>query len=191
MQDVPFQCIYCNQRAVVSNGHSGRNILEFVESGLIAHSKQVSSSGRSGEIAFFGGTFTALPTVLLESILVAVSIPVEQGIFTGVRFSTRPDCLGDTVIDLLSKYPIRTVELGVQSLSDSVLQQSRRGYDLGSVHDAVKRIRNKGWRLGVQLMAGLLGDTKEVFIESMRRAIEIAPDFLVSIQPLSLKGLSG
>lgn len=152
------------------------------------YSDQVRRSGRPGEIAFFGGTFSALPPALIESILTPVSAAVKEGIFTGIRFSTRPDCLEEEVVDLLSKYPIRTVELGVQSLSDSVLLMVRRGYCVASVLDAVKRVRDKKWRLGIQLMAGLPGENQGLFIESVRKAIEIGPDFLRIYPTLVLEG---
>jgi len=65
----PFQCVYCNQRVVVSHDPRQSGILEFVESALRAYSNQIRKSGRTGEIAFFGGTFSALPFALIESIL--------------------------------------------------------------------------------------------------------------------------
>ncbi len=184
----PFQCVYCNQRVVVSYDPRKSDILEFVESALKAYSNQVCKSGRTGEIAFFGGTFSALPPALIESILGAADIHIRQGVFTGIRFSTRPDCLDGDVVDLLSRYPIRTVELGVQSLSDPVLQKSCRGYCAASVYDAVKRVTDVGWKLCIQLMAGLPGDTQDVFFESMRKAIEIGPDFLRIYPTLVLEG---
>lgn len=184
----PFQCVYCNQRVVVSHDPRKSDILEFVESALRAYYNQIRRSGRTGEIAFFGGTFSALPLALIESILGAAAILIRQGIFTGIRFSTRPDCLGGDVVDLLSRYPIRTVELGVQSMSDSVLQKSRRGYSVRSVCDTVKRVRNEGWKLGIQLMAGLPGDTQDLFFDSMRKAIEIEADFLRIYPTLVLEG---
>jgi histone acetyltransferase (RNA polymerase elongator complex component) len=206
----PFQCVYCNQRASGSAGAGLRSsplpltaaiyagaptaqpppnlILEFVECALRAYSHQILSSGSPGELAFFGGTFTALPPSLMTSVLIAASTHVKKGIFTGIRFSTRPDCIGDDVVGLLSKYPIRTVELGVQSFSDSVLKASRRGYRASSVLDAAKRVKQKGWRLGIQLMAGLPGDSRELFIESMRKAIEAGPDFLRIYPTVVLEG---
>ena len=156
----PFQCVYCNQQVVASHDRMELGILEFVESRLKAYCGEVMRSGRCGEIAFFGGTFSALPHALIESILAAASLHVRQGIFTGIRFSTRPDCMGDEVIDIFSKYPVRAIELGVQSLCDSVLQKSRRGYRVKSVLDSAKRVKDAGWALGIQLMAGLPGDTR-------------------------------
>jgi len=173
---------------VVSHDHRKTDILEIVQAGLRAYSNQIVRCGGPGEIAFFGGTFSALPPALIESILAAASIHVERGIFTGIRFSTRPDCMGDEVIDLLSKYPVRTVELGVQSLSDHVLQRSRRGYCVKSVRDSAKRVRNAGWDLGIQLMAGLPGDTPDTFAESMHLAMELAPDFFRIYPTLVLEG---
>ena len=113
---------------------------------------------------------------------------VRQGIFTGIRFSTRPDCLGDEVVELISKYPVRAVELGVQSLSDTVLQKSRRGYSARSVEESAKRVRDSGWALGIQMMAGLPGDTRGLFIQSMDKAIALAPDFLRIYPTLVLAG---
>jgi histone acetyltransferase (RNA polymerase elongator complex component) len=129
-----------------------------------------------------------LPHALIESILAASTIYVRQGVFTGIRFSTRPDCMGDEVVDILSKYPIRAVELGVQSLSGSVLQKSRRGYGVAAVLNSAKRVRDAGWMLGIQLMAGLPGDTRATFAQSIRKAIELAPDFLRFYPTLVLEG---
>ncbi len=184
----PFECVYCNQQVVASHDHRELHILEIVESRLSAYCGEVLRSGRSGEIAFFGGTFSALPQALIESILAAASIHVRQGTFTGIRFSTRPDCLGDEIVDIFTKYPVRTIELGVQSLCDSVLQKSRRGYCVRSVHDSVKRVRDGGWTLGIQMMAGLPGDTRRLFAQSIGEAIALAPDFLRIYPTLVLEG---
>jgi len=184
----PFQCVYCNQRVVVSSDDPGRDIIRVVESTLRTYSGHARASGRSGEIAFFGGTFTALPITLIESILACASLQVEQGIFSGIRFSTRPDCFGGEVMDLLAKYPISTVELGVQSLSDHVLQESGRGYSASSVYYAAGLIKDEGWKLGIQLMAGLPGDDREIFMQSVSRAIEMEADFLRIYPTLVLQG---
>ena len=153
-----------------------------------AYCSEVLRSGRRGEIAFFGGTFSALPQALIESILAAASVHVRQGVFTGIRFSTRPDCLGDEVIDIFSKYPVRTVELGVQSLCDSVLQKSRRGYCVRSVHDSAKRVRDAGWALGIQTDGGASRRHAGLFVQSIRKAIALAPDFLRIYPTLVLEG---
>jgi len=129
-----------------------------------------------------------LPLDLMQSILTSAAVYVDRGTFTGIRFSTRPDCLGSEVIRVLSRFPVQTVELGVQSLSDTVLQRSLRGYCAKSVHDSAKQVRYAGWDLGVQLMVGLPGDSKATFIESVHKSLEVDPDFLRIYPTLVLEG---
>jgi histone acetyltransferase (RNA polymerase elongator complex component) len=96
--------------------------------------------------------------------------------------------MGSETVDLLLKFPVCTVELGVQSLSDHVLEESRRGYTATSVYDSANHIRDAGWGLGIQLMAGLPGDTQGTFIESVHKAIEIGADFLRIYPTLVIEG---
>ena len=195
----PFQCVYCNQHAVASappvsgasaSGRRGderqddgaggeRAVLSSFEeqlAGLLKHCTH------PGEIAFYGGTFTAIASPVLRRILDTVTPWVERGVFDGIRFSTRPDRITPRVRALLAGYPVRTVELGVQSLSDAVLAASRRGYSPEAVFNAASLVRKNGWRLGIQLMAGLPGDTRERFLESVSRTAAMKPD-LVRIYP--------
>jgi histone acetyltransferase (RNA polymerase elongator complex component) len=144
--------------------------------------EDVRRTSMPGEIAFYGGTFTALPMNILEVLLGEASRYVEEGIFTGVRFSTRPDAITPDIRDFLSNYPVRTIELGVQSFSDDVLSQSRRGYSAQTVRDAAGLVRGQGWELGIQLMPGLPGDTVSLFMESVRSAIALQPA-LVRLYP--------
>ena len=184
----PFQCIYCNQNAVTSAGSAEEEFLPSVLRRLYAHAEEARRLERPGEIAFFGGTFTALAPELIGPILQAASAYVREDIFTGIRFSTRPDCLGREVLELLSGFPVQTVELGVQSLSEEVLAASRRGYSGGDVRKAVASVKEKGWSLGIQLMAGLPGDKAGLLLESVRLAIEMRPDFLRIYPTLVLRG---
>jgi histone acetyltransferase (RNA polymerase elongator complex component) len=189
----PFQCIYCNQHAVVSAGREADIVSSFREqlNPLVEHIRHESLPGaggkrtpslepgaRSREIAFYGGTFTALPSSALREILELTTSYVRQGCFSGIRFSTRPDCMSQEICAFLADYPVRTVELGVQSLSDEVLAQSRRGYTREIVERAVASVRANSWMLGVQLMAGLPGDTRLRFLESVSRSIGLGPDFV-------------
>lgn len=155
---------------------------------LYSHAEEAQRSERPGEIAFFGGTFTALAPELIAPILKAASGYVHQGVFMGIRFSTRPDCLGPGVLDLLSGFAVKTVELGVQSLCDEVLAASRRGYSVRDVENTVEAVESRGWSLGIQLMAGLPGDGLELFLQSVRLAIQMRPDFLRIYPTLVLTG---
>jgi len=186
----PHQCVYCNQRASTS----GVRGLAVREDGLASVEDRIDGMAREagireapGELAFYGGTFTALPAEWIEKLLRRAGGYVDGGLFSGIRFSTRPDALPRHVCDLLSRYPVRTVELGAQSLSNEVLHRSRRGYGAGDVVAAVSRVRERGWKLGLQLMSGLPGDSRDRFLGSVREAIRLAPDFARIYPTLVLK----
>ncbi len=182
----PFQCVYCNQFAVTS-GEKG-DIFEAARARLDLHAEQVKTSGRPGEAAFYGGTFSALPRPVMTGILEYAGSMVSRGIFTGIRFSTRPDCLGEEICEILDRFPVKTIELGAQSLSDSVLDASGRGYTAKEVIESAALVRQRGWLLGIQLMAGLPGDSASIFLQSVNRTIEIGPDFVRIYPALVLRG---
>jgi len=177
----PFQCIYCDQHAVTGTTR-GDSLLARFRSQLNPLLDRARDSGVPGEVAFYGGTFTALPRSDLQEILETLTEPIQGGVFTGIRFSTRPDCLTPDICSFLAKYRVRTVELGVQSFSNTVLRESRRGYTRAAVLQASSLVRECGWDLGIQLMMGLPGDTEQRFSRSITETIALQPD-LVRIYP--------
>lgn len=177
----PFQCVYCNQWLVTS-GRAGKvsaeGLLTSFQDQFSCLVDAVRTSSEAGEIAFYGGTFAALPEELLRSILETVCPWVRPGVFTGIRFSTRPDSLTASVCRVLEAYPIRTVELGVQSLSDAVLAATRRAYSAQVVQETASKVRNRGWQLGIQLMPGLPGDNRQSFMDTVLATIALQPNFV-------------
>jgi histone acetyltransferase (RNA polymerase elongator complex component) len=182
----PFQCVYCNQHAVISADSQSSLLFSFREQ-LSRLTKNIQRNALPGEIAFYGGTFTALPIHVLQNILDTVSPWVQDGKFTSIRFSTRPDTITSTICSFLEKYPVATVELGVQSFSNEVLLKIRRGYTSETVYRAIALIKEKGWALGLQLMVGLPGDTQQRFLESVSKAIASQPSFVRLYPTLVLK----
>jgi histone acetyltransferase (RNA polymerase elongator complex component) len=173
----PFQCIYCDQHAV-SAVDSQQPLFEQAVSQMASLAKHVRTGGRPGEIAFYGGTFTALPHDLLTRLLDRAAGYVSEALFTGIRCSTRPDCLHQQVLTLLSNYPVTTVELGVQSFSDTVLHHSRRGYTRQQALEACTLVHQNHWDLGVQLMVGLPSDTPQQFLATVHETIGVCPRFV-------------
>ncbi len=186
----PFLCVYCNQRAVtsVSPAISSSDVAscfrqQFGQILTIAQERCA-----QGELAFYGGTFTALSPPLVEEILETVAPWVHAGTFSGIRFSTRPDRMTENISSRLKDYPIATVELGVQSFVDEVLALSRRGYTGETAEKAALLVQRHGWRLGLQLMPGLPGDSKSRFLNSIARAIRFRPDFVRIYPTLVITG---
>ncbi len=103
---------------------------------------------------------------------------LDRGAIASLRLSTRPDCITDEIGDLLWEYGVRTVELGVQSMNDTVLELSERGHNAADVRLAAARLNARGFNLGVQLMPGLPGETTRIFVQTVQQVIRLAPDFV-------------
>ena len=154
----PNMCVFCNQRAI-----SG--VCSFIPSMarevIEAHLSTIHGRGATCEIAFFGGSFTGIDRELMISLLDLAEEYVKRGEVQGIRMSTRPDYIDDEIIEILGKYTISAVELGIQSMSDTVLTTSKRGHTADISRAAVKLLRDAGFSVVGQMMVGLPGASRE------------------------------
>lgn len=182
----PHQCIFCNQRAI--SGASGA-IASKTEIHSIIHQYLEFKKDRSWtEVSFFGGNFLGLAPATIERLLDQVAPFATSGQINGIRFSTRPDTIDKNRLDLIRPYPISTVELGVQSMNDRVLDQSHRGHTAKDTLSAVSLLKQENWQIGLQMMTGLPGDDDTLCLETARRIIGLAPDFVRIYPTLVLAG---
>lgn len=138
------------------------------------------------EIAFFGGSFTAIDREYMKTLLDATVPHIDR--FKGVRISTRPDCIDDEVLDLLKTYRVTTIELGAQSMDDAVLLANDRGHTAEDVRRACELIKSRGFDLGLQMMTGLYKSTPDSDLQTAREFIALQP-FCVRIYPtIVMKG---
>lgn len=181
-QGCPGRCIFCNQEAITTQTKpviDGSHVKQILDKALDSNTFQSSHPGyRHKEVAFYGGTFTRLPVSKMVELLEAVEPYLRQGHFQTIRISTRPDAINQERLFLIKKLGVSTIELGVQSLDDDVLRLSRRGYAAGHVMESVHMIKKLGFKLGIQLMPGLPGDSKERFMETIQKVIAIKPDMV-------------
>lgn len=139
--------------------------------------KAVSDLGdrsKETEIAFFGGSFTAIDRQYMLELLTAAK--PFTGVFKGIRISTRPDCIDDEVLTLLKEYGVTSIELGAQSMDNSVLELNNRGHNAEDVVNASKRIKEFGFSLGLQMMTGLYGSDFDKDIKTAESFIALKPD---------------
>lgn len=144
--------------------------------------------GKNSEIAFFGGSFTAIPEEQMTACLEAVQPYLGSGGFSGVRISTRPDAVPDRILAILKKYGVTAIELGAQSMSDRVLLLNRRGHTSQDVREASKCIKSHGFSLGLQMMYGLFGSTAEDEEHTLSECIKLRPDTMRIYPTVVLEG---
>ena len=174
----PHRCLFCNQSAIAGAGaknqrRDGEMLGDTIELwlGRFQNRSEV-------QLAFYGGSFTCLPEKTQVQFLNIASVYLGRGDIHSLRLSTRPDCISDEICMFLWEYGVRTVELGVQSMSDRVLKISDRGHSAHHVSLAASSLKKTGFSLGVQLMPGLPGETTTSFVQTVRDVIGLGPDFV-------------
>lgn len=176
----PHRCSFCDQRTIsgAEKIPHGDDVREICEKAL-AEVK----SPENTEIAFFGGSFTAIPRAYMTELLEAAYSFVGEGKFKGIRLSTRPDCIDREVLTILRKYGVTSIELGAQSMSNKVLKANQRGHSADDVEKAAKLIREFGFELGLQMMVGLYKSDMADEFETLDKIAAIRPD-TVRIYPV-------
>ena len=172
----PHRCSFCDQNAI-----SGAQTLPTTAQVTKACERALETrkgDARDAQIAFFGGSFTAIPKEEQERLLDAAYRFVKTGDFAGIRLSTRPDCVDADVTAFLRRFGVQTVELGAQSMDDTVLLKNRRGHTAADVEKAAACIHAADMELGLQMMTGLYGDTDNGARETLRRLCDLTPSCL-------------
>lgn len=153
----PHQCVFCNQHSISGCADfDEREVPRQIDAALGTLPPDAET-----EIAFFGGSFTGIDRGLMLRLLELASGYVERGRVSCIRLSTRPDLIDREILDVLRRYPVRTVELGLQSTDDRVLLASRRGHTAAQAEQACREVVNAGFSLVGQMMIGLPGSTPE------------------------------
>ncbi|HWR38661.1 MAG TPA: radical SAM protein [Patescibacteria group bacterium] len=179
------QCSFCNQKSItgVKEPVSARQVEAVIQEHLARPRRP-----RPVEVAFYGGSFTALEPRLQQQLLEPAACFLTTGRIQAIRLSTRPDCLEKATIENLRQYGVTTVEMGVQSLDDKVLALAERGHSAEVVAAAAQRLRQAGLSIGIQLMPGLPGEDWPSLIGTVWQTAKIRPDFVRIYPTLVLTG---
>ncbi|MBQ8254826.1 MAG: radical SAM protein [Clostridia bacterium] len=164
----PNDCAFCNQRSI-----SGRTHFDIWDVRRQIEDALSTAGERESEIAFFGGSFTGIDRSLMTSLLDIAEEYVKAGKVGSIRLSTRPDYVDEEILDILGKYSVKTIELGIQSASDKVLTASKRGHALSDTVNACKLIRERGFNLVGQMMIGLPSSDEKSEIETAKLICEL------------------
>lgn len=113
------------------------------------------SSDSNVEIAFFGGSFTGIDRLLMIRLLDIAQKYINNGRVQAIRMSTRPDYISEEIIEILKKYTISCVELGIQSMNDEVLSFLKRGHTAEQTKRAISLLNQNKIPFVGQMMIGL------------------------------------
>lgn len=176
-QGCPRQCLFCNQHSITGENAASpaapQQVKTTIEDWLARPHRAVEV-----QVAFYGGSFTCLPFMQQEALLGAVQPFLQSGRVQAIRLSTRPDCVDREVCVFLRERGVQVVELGVQSLDDTVLREARRGHSAADSIVAARLLNEAGMELGVQLMPGLPLENTRSFLATVRGVIALAPVFV-------------
>ena len=168
----PHTCIFCDQRAI-SGRRSPLTAEEIVRACETAaacpHQKE------NSEIAFFGGSFTAVDRATMDLCLDAAA-PFLARDFAGIRVSTRPDAVDAEILSYLKARGVTAVELGAQSMDDGVLAKNERGHTAADTVRAAGLIKEAGLKLGLQMMTGMYGSTPALDRMTAEAFLSLRPD---------------
>ena len=180
----PHRCSFCDQRSITGEQRqpSPDDVRRTVEKAL----DSLKENSIHSELAFFGGSFTAIDRAYMISLLDATAPYIDR--FKGIRISTRPDCIDAEVLTLLRSYKVSSIELGAQSMSDEVLTANDRGHTAEDVRTASKLIKRYGFSLGLQMMTGLYKSSDELDRQTAMEFIALRPDTVRIYPTIVMKG---
>lgn len=184
-QGCPFQCVFCDQEKITGSAAvlpTAAEIKSRVADWL------VSSGVAVVEVAFYGGTFTALSQGEQQALLEPLQPLLASGSVSAVRVSTRPDCITAGNVAFLRQSGVTLIELGVQSMDNAVLAAAGRGHDALATVNAFAILKSAGMRVGAQLMPGLPGAGRGEALATLRTIISLQPDILRIYPAVVLKG---
>lgn len=176
----PHKCSFCNQKTI--SGAQHQPTVDEVQD-ICSNALKEVPDRKNSEIAFFGGSFTAIERGYMLSLLRSAARYIGDDGFKGIRISTRPDFIDREVLDILKAHGVTSIELGAQSMKDHVLCANERGHTPEDVYKASRLIREYGFELGLQMMVGLYKSTEADEYDTMNSIIEINPD-TVRIYPV-------
>lgn len=172
----PHMCSFCNQKAItgvskedIPRGDDVKRILKKALSEINEEDR------KNTQIAFFGGSFTAVDRDYMLELLDSANEFIGEGKFSSIRFSTRPDAIDEETLEICKQKKVRSIELGVQSMDDEVLLDNERGHTKEDVIRASKLIKEHGFDLTLQMMVGLYKSTPEKDIKTAKEIINLSP----------------
>ena len=168
-------CIFCSKGGSGDFAESSTlSVTEQIESGKQRVSKKIKSGKYIAYFQAFTNTYAPVE-MLAEKYCEAINHPD----IVGISIATRPDCLGEEVLTLLSEInkikPV-FVELGLQTIHEKTAEYIRRGYPLSVYDAAIRALKNAGINTVVHLIIGLPNESREDMLKSVEYVCKSGAD---------------
>lgn len=182
----PNDCTFCNQKKI--SGQTKNVKAEDVKNTIEYYLNNFKDDNKYIEVAFFGGSFTGIDVDKQKELLSVAYEYIKNKKIDSIRISTRPDYINKEILKMLKSYGVKTIELGVQSTNDYILNKSKRGHTFEDVKKTSKLIRKNGFILGHQMMVGLPESTRQDEINTAKDLIKLKPKIVRIYPVLVIKG---
>ena len=184
---VPYQGkmadnIFCNKETF----NQGKNKItkEDIETTIKEHLKEIKDE--EVKVFFYGRSFTSLDIEKQEEFLKTVFKYIQNKKIESIKIFSSPEFINKKILKLLKKYNVKTIELGVNSTNNYILQRAKIGYTFEDIKTASKLIKRYRFKLGYQIMVGLPESTKLDEIKTAKDLAKFRPK-IVKIYPLLVK----
>jgi histone acetyltransferase (RNA polymerase elongator complex component) len=173
----PHQCVFCNQVSITGGTQKAVDA-DQIRSQIHQFLEYKNDQRKPIQISFYGGNFLGIKIDEITRLLDLATEFIRLGQVDSIRFSTRPDTITPDNLNIISKYPVETVELGVQSMDDQVLVLAERGHNAADTVRAVEQLKELQLNIGMQLMVGLPGDNEALSLITAEKTAALQPDFV-------------
>lgn len=186
----PNCCVFCSQRKITGVKDTATALSDELKrcKAIIDEATKTIANASSTEIAFFGGSFTAIDETRMTELLKLGYEYIENGKVSGIRLSTRPDFIDEHKLNILKRYGVKTIELGVQSMSDRVLLACKRGHTADDSRKSGRLIVKHGFEYVGQMMIGLPESTLESELLTAKEIIESGAKFSRIYPTITIEG---
>lgn len=168
-------CIYCNARGSGTGAHAkGLSVTEQLIQGKRALSKRYKAKKFIAYFQAFSNTYA--PVAKLKT-LYEEALAVDGVI--GLSIGTRPDCVDESVLELLQGYGknhLVWIEYGLQSAHDATLTFINRGHDFKCFKTAVDATRNRGIKICAHVILGLPNEEKSHMLATAKAVANMEID---------------
>ncbi len=174
-------CTFCNVASFADEAQQYRSIAD-----QLAHQAQLVNRAKRYLAYFQAYTSTFAEVQLLRSMYQQA---VSQANIVGLCVGTRPDCVPDAVLDLLSEYREQGyeiwLELGLQTAHDKTLHRINRGHDFACYQRTTRLARERGLKVCAHLIVGLPGETQQQCLHTLQRVVDTGVDG-IKLHPLHI-----